>query len=85
MVVTLSDARTGKSISNAKVTAAIDDPLDRVQRRPLKKAETAGFTDYSDYYEFSTIGRYFLNLEIALEGRGTPLKVRFQRDCDGSK
>lgn len=85
LVVTLSDARSGKPIKDAKVTAVIDDPFDRIQRKPLKRAETAGFTDYSDYYEFSGIGRYFLNLEIIIEGRATPLKVRFQRDYDGSK
>lgn len=85
LVVTLSDARSGKPIKNATVTAVIDDPFDRIQRKLLKKAETAGFTDYSDYYEFSGIGRYFLNLEIVLEGRTTPLKVRFQKDYDGLK
>lgn len=85
LVVTLSDARSGKPIKNATVTAVIDDPFDRIQRKLLKKAETAGFTDYSDYYEFSGIGRYFLNLEITLEGRATPLKARFQRDYDGLK
>ena len=85
LVVTLSDARSGTPIRNATVTAAIDDPLDRVQRRTLKKAETAGFADYSDYYEFSAIGRYFLNLEIVLEGRSAPLKARFHKDYDGTQ
>ena len=85
LVVTLSDARSGEPIKNATVTAVIDDPFDRIQRKLLKKTETAGFTDYSDYYEFSGVGRYFLNLEIILEGRATPLKARFQRDYDGLK
>lgn len=85
LVVTLADARSGNPIKNATVTAVIDDPFDRMQRKLLKKAETAGFTDYSDYYEFSGVGRYFLNLEIILEGQATPLKARFQRDYDGLK
>lgn len=85
LVVTLLDARSGKPIKNATVTAVIDDPFDRIQRKLLKKAEINGFTDYSDYYEFSGVGRYFLNLEIILEGRATPLKARFQRDYDGLK
>lgn len=85
LVVTLSDALSGKPIKNAQVTAVIDDPFDRIQRKLLKKTETAGFTDYSDYYEFSGVGRYFLNLEIILEGRSTPLKARFPRDYDGLK
>lgn len=85
LVVTLSDARSGKPIKNATVAAVIDDPFDRIQRKLLKKSEINGFTDYSDYYEFSGVGRYFLNLEIILEGRAAPLKARFQRDYDGSK
>ena len=85
LVVTLADARSGNPIKNATVTAVIDDPFDRMQRKLLKKAETAGFADYSDYYEFSGVGRYFLNLEIILEGQATPLKARFQRDYDGLK
>lgn len=83
MVVSLADAQTGKSIRNASVTAIISDPFDRNVRKPLKKAETAGYTDFSDYYEFGVRGRYFVNLEIMPEGRTKPLKVQFQKDYAG--
>lgn len=84
MVVSLADAQTGKPIKNATVTAIIADPFDRTVRKPLKKAETAGYSDFSDYYEFGVRGRYFINLELTLEGRTKPLKVQFQKDYAGN-
>lgn len=42
LVVTLSDALSGKPIKNAKVTAVIDDPFDRIQRKLLKKTKPLG-------------------------------------------
>ncbi len=85
LLVALADASTGQPIRNATVTAIIDDPLDRVRRRPLKKSETAGFTDFSDYVEFGAIGRYRVDLEIVLENRSKPLHVRFYRNYDGTE
>lgn len=84
MVVALSDANSGKPIGDAKVVAIMDDPLDRVQRRTLRKRETAGFPDFSGQFEFGAIGRYNITLEIAVAGRQSPLKVRFTRDYDGA-
>lgn len=84
MVVALSDAASGRPVGDAKVVAIVDDPLDRVQRRTLKKRETAGYPDFSGQFEFGAIGRYNITLEIAVAGRQNPLKVRFTRDYDGA-
>jgi len=84
MVVSLSDAASGRPIGDANVMAIVDDPLDRIQRRTLRKRETAGFPDFSGQFEFGAIGRYNITLEIALAGRQRPLKVRFTRDYDGA-
>ena len=83
MVVALSDANSGAPIRNATVIATIDDPLDRVQRKTLSKRETAGFTDFSEQFEFGAIGRHNVSLEIAIPGRQTRLTVRFIRNYDG--
>lgn len=84
MVVALSDASSGRPIGDAKVVAIMDDPLDRVQRRTLRKRETAGFPDFSGQFEFGAIGRYNITLEISMAGRQRPLNVRVTRDYDGA-
>jgi hypothetical protein len=83
LLVSLADAKTGKTIEDATVVAVIDDPLDRVKRVPLKKGKTGDYTDFSEYLELGPVGRYNIGLEIAVRGKPRVLKISIQRDYAG--
>jgi hypothetical protein len=83
LLVSLTDAQTGKSIEEATVVAVIDDPLDRVRRVALKKGKTGTYTDFSEYLELGPVGRYNIGLEIAIRGKPKVLKTSIQKDYAG--
>jgi hypothetical protein len=77
LLVSLSDARSGRHIADAKVTAVVLDPSGRTQKKVLVAASSAGVPDYSEVFYFGNSGKYRIRLTIELPGVKSPLSANF--------
>lgn len=78
VLVSLSDAKTGKHISDAKVTLELTDPKGRSQKKLLVAGSTAGFPDYSEIFQFGWSGQYRIRVTIERPGGKRPVRTDFK-------
>jgi hypothetical protein len=76
LVVTLSDAKTGKHIQDAQVSAEIRDPKGTVHRKQLIPNETAGRPDYSEVFVLGWAGSYRIRIQVERAG-AKPVRADF--------
>jgi hypothetical protein len=77
VVVSLADARTGRHIQDARITAEIRDPRGYSEKKALRTAVTAGAPDHSGVFVFGNSGKYRIRLTIELPGVKAPLSADF--------
>ncbi len=73
VLVSLSDAKTGAHIGDARVTLEVKNPRGRVEKKQLVLASTAGMPDYSGIFEFGYSGVYRLRVTVELKGAKRPV------------
>lgn len=76
LVVSVSDAKTGKHIEDARVSAEIRDPKGTVHRKPLIRAETMGSPDYSEMFALGWAGSYRIRIQVERPG-AKPVRADF--------
>ncbi len=77
LVVSLSDAKTGKHIEDARVRAEIRDPKGAVHRKQLIRTETAGRADYSEVFVLGWAGSYRIRIQVERPG-AKPVRADFR-------
>lgn len=76
LVVSISDAKTGKHVEGARVSAEIRDPKGTVHRKPLIGTETAGRIDYSELFVLGWAGSYRIRIQVERPG-SKPVRADF--------
>jgi|GEM_PF-2639083 len=77
LVVSLSDAKLGTHIADAKVTVEIKDPKGNLEKKVMVPAKTAGTPDYSEIFGFGYSGKYVIRVVIVRKDTKKLLKVNF--------
>lgn len=77
LVVSLSDAKKGINVGDAKVTVEIKDPKGNVEKKTLLHANATGMMDYSGIFRFGYSGKYAIRVVVTLKGSTKQLKANF--------
>jgi ABC-type glycerol-3-phosphate transport system substrate-binding protein len=77
VLITVSDAASGKRIGDAAVEVEVVDPKGNHVKRPLLRTGAGGLPDYSELFVFGWSGRYALNVSIAARPGAKPVKASF--------
>ena len=64
VMVSISDARTGRHVDSARVAVDVVDPKGTVQRQDLLLAFTGEVPDYSETFVFGWSGRYRIHVTV---------------------
>lgn len=73
VLVSLSDAKTGDHIGNARVTLDLRDPKGKSQKKLLVVGSTAGIPDYSEIFNFGWSGQYRIRVTIERQDAKRPV------------
>ena len=76
LVVSISDAKTGKHIEDAQVSVEIRDPKGTVHRKQLIRTETADRADYSEMLVLGWSGSYRIRIQVERPG-SKPVRADF--------
>lgn len=77
ILIAIFDAKTGKRITDAEVTATVREVGLSGMTRTLEKVNVAGYTTYCNYFEMEHGPLYRIDLSIRLPGRPGPIKTEF--------
>lgn len=73
VLVSLSDAKTGGHIADARVTLELRGPKGKSQKKLLVAGSTAGIPDYSEIFDFGWSGPYRIRVTIERQGGKRPV------------
>lgn len=77
LVVALADARTGRAIRRADVTATVSRVGMGESRHALERMDEFGTTSWGGYFDLREGGPYVIRLEVDRPGRAAPIVTDF--------
>ena len=77
LLVSLSDAKTGAHVTDARVAVEVRDPKGKVQKKDLKPGSTSGAADYSEIFGFGWSGQYRIRVTIQPSDAKKALRTDF--------
>jgi hypothetical protein len=77
LLVTISDAKTGRRISDAEVLVEVEDPKGKIERHPLLRTQSAGLPDYSEIFQFGWTGNYAIRVIVTPKPGAKAIETRF--------
>lgn len=78
ILVSLSDAKTGGHIADARVTLDLRDPKGKSQKKLLVAGSTAGIPDYSEIFDFGWSGQYRIRVTIERQSGKRPVTANLK-------
>ena len=76
LLVSLSDAKSGRHLEAAKVSVQVTDPKGAVQRKDLILGRTGDIPDYSEIFMFGWSGKYQIRVTVQPKD-GKPMRADF--------
>ena len=77
ILITLTDEKTARRISDAEVVVEVIDPKSKAERKPLLHTSAAGMPDYSELFVFGWSGNYVVRVSIFQRKDAKPVKTSF--------
>jgi hypothetical protein len=77
IVVALADEKGGARIADAEVAIEVKNPKGVVQKKVALPMVTAGYSDYSEVFDFAWSGKYTVSVLIKRKGAAKPVEARF--------
>lgn len=77
LVVALADARTGKSIRQADITATVSRLGMAESRQALDRMDEFGTTSWGGYFDLREHGPYVIRLRVTRPGHSAPIVTDF--------
>jgi hypothetical protein len=78
LVVSLTDAKTGSRLGDARVVVEIKDPHGKIEKKSLNPAVTAGVSDYGEAFRFDWSGKYVIRVSVTPKGGQRPVTTSFE-------